>query len=183
MKEEILCKEVERVAGRKMQTPRDYEWLCEKIQQRTGERISPTTLQRLWGYLPEDVKPRQVTLNVLAQYVGVKDYNTFCEVISKGGETQSNLVFSKRLSSEDLYVGEQVCLTWLPDRRCVVEYKGNGSFVVVEKENTKLSVGDTFKCHLIIEGEPLFLDHLIHDNAPPTGYVAGRMNGVRFEVR
>jgi hypothetical protein len=42
-------------------------------------------------------------------------------------------------------------------------------------------VGDTFLCGLIIEGEPLYLDELQHNNEPPVAYVCGKKGGVRFE--
>ena len=65
------------------------------------------------------------------------------------------------------------------DRRCVVTHLGNGRFRVDEAENSKLSVGDTFECHLFINHEPLFLDKVIRQNQQsPLYYVAGQRNGV-----
>ena len=47
--------------------------------------------------------------------------------------------------------------------------------------NTRLKVGDTFECSLIIEGEPLYLDNLRQDGHPPIAYVCGKKSGVFFE--
>ena len=48
--------------------------------------------------------------------------------------------------------------------------------------NSKLSVGDTFECVLFIEGEPLYLNNLVHEGNPPIAYQIGSKSGVRFEV-
>ncbi len=72
---EKLKEEIIKTVGRTIRTPLDFEWLSEKIFERTSERLSPTTLKRLFGYLNECVKPRNVTLDILARFVGYKDYN------------------------------------------------------------------------------------------------------------
>ena len=38
----------------------------------------------------------------------------------------------------------------------------------------KLSVGDTFFCSLIIEGQPLYLNQLQHEKTPPAVYICGK---------
>lgn len=179
MEKNALCLEVEKTACRMMQTPRDFDSLVEKIFSRTHERVSASTLKRLWGYLDSDVQPRRFTLDVLSRYVGYADYDSF---LSRSGESESNLILSRRLRAADLFVGQQVRLTWLPDRVCVVRHEGEGRFVVEEAQHTKLSAGDTFVCHLVIDHEPLYLDALIHEGGAPTAYVAGRDHGVCFEL-
>ena len=62
-----------------MQTPKDFEFLSESIFEKVGERVSPTTLKRLWGYLSETTIPRLSTLNILAQFVGYAGWAAFCE--------------------------------------------------------------------------------------------------------
>lgn len=51
------CKNIEEVAGWKMTPPRDFDKLSDIIFVHVHERVSPTTLKRLWGYVDEDVKP------------------------------------------------------------------------------------------------------------------------------
>ena len=64
--------------GTKMRTPKDFESLSECIYQKTHQRVSSSTLKRLWGYLSSDTVPRQSTLDILAQFVGYADYDIFC---------------------------------------------------------------------------------------------------------
>lgn len=185
MQEEFkkLCAAVEHEAGTSMQTPTDFEWLSEKVEARTREHLSASTLMRLWGYR-QGVTPRRATLDVLARYLGYADYVTFGSwTPADADDPQSDGVLARHLRRDELKAGEQVELTWLPDRRCVVELRRDGRFEVLEAEATKLCVGDTFNCELFIEGEPLYLSQLIHEGQQPMVYVVGKKDGIRFEVK
>lgn len=73
-------------------------------------------------------------------------------------------------------------LMWHPDRVVTVRHEGYEVFTVVESINSKLSVGDTFRCGLIVEGEPMYLAQLKHEGGEPVSYVCGREGGVKFRV-
>ena len=177
-----LCEAVEQKSGKRMQTPLDFEWLEEKIENKVKEQVSASTLMRLWGYR-QGVATRQSTLDILARYLGYADYVMFCQWSpAKADEPQSDEVVSRHLQTSDLQVGQQVELTWYPDRRCVIELRPDGQYEVLEAKNTKLSVGDTFRCDIFIEGEPLYLSQLIHEGRPPVVYVAGKKDGIRFSL-
>ena len=178
-----LCSAVEHKAGKVMLTPLDFEWLEEKIGSKTKEQVSASTLMRVWGYR-KGVSTRQSTLDILARYLGYADYVTFCQWAPQNDEEpHSDEVISRHLRSSDLKVGQQVELTWHPDRRCVVKLQKGKKFIVVEAEQTKLSVGDTFEFDIFIEGEPLYLSQLVHEGRPPMVYVAGKKSGIHFEVK
>ena len=177
-----LCEAVEQKAGKQMLTPLDFEWLEEKIGNKVKEQVSASTLMRLWGYR-QGVATRQSTLDILARYLGYADYVMFCQWSpADKDEPQSDEVVSRHLQTSDLQVGQQVELIWYPDRRCVIELRSDGQYEVLEAKNTKLSIGDTFRCDIFIEGEPLYLNQLIHEGRPPMVYVAGKKDGVRFNL-
>lgn len=177
-----LCEEVEQKSGREIQTPYDFEWLEEKIAYKVKERVSASTLMRVWGYR-KGVSTRQSTLDILARYLGYADYVTFCQwAPTKDDEPQSDEVVSRHLRTSDLKIGQEVELTWQPERRCVVQRQKGKCFQVIEAEQTKLSIGDTFECDIFIEGEPLYLSQLIHEGRSPMVYVAGKKSGIHFEV-
>ena len=50
------------------------------------------------------------------------------------------------------------------------------------RENSKLSVGDTFHAGQIIEGEPLYLQCLVHEGGQPVNYVCGKVGGVKYRL-
>lgn len=179
-KQAELCQAIERRIGRKVVSSADFVWLSEQVMERQRQTVGVNTLKRMWGYFGEDeVETRRSTLDVLAQFVGYKDYATFCVA---GDDDSSNPIVTRHLNTKTLEPGMMVRLEWLPDRVCVIEHLGNMRFVVREVENSKLCVGDTFLCPLIIEGEQLYLHNLEQNGNPPVNYIAGRHSGVRFEV-
>lgn len=70
---------IEGVIERKMKTPKDFEYLSECIFDKFHEKISPTTLKRLWGYLSETTTPRKTTLDILSMFVGYDNWKDFCK--------------------------------------------------------------------------------------------------------
>ncbi|MCR4614354.1 MAG: hypothetical protein K5778_10210 [Bacteroidaceae bacterium] len=68
---------LETAAGRRMSVPRDFERLSELVFEKVHQKVSSTTLKRLWGYLKEGSVPRESTLDILAQFVGNADWQDF----------------------------------------------------------------------------------------------------------
>jgi hypothetical protein len=58
-------------------TNRDFEKLSELIFEKTGIRLSESTLKRVWGKVKYDSAPTVTTLNVLAQFSGFEDWRGF----------------------------------------------------------------------------------------------------------
>lgn len=176
-----LCDEVEGSFGMKATTPKHFERLAVLIFERTGTLLSPTTLKRIWGYLQEGSTPRRTTLDLLAQCCGWRSYDDFAE--GDVPEIESGFVGAKILNVErDLKYGEIVRLMWHPARVCVIKYLGNGNWEVIRSEGTRLLPGDTFRCRMIVAGEPLYLENLIHAGGKPGVYVCGRNHGIGFLV-
>ena len=183
MIQEKLKYEVERTMGHQLSVSRDFEELSHLLLSRTRERLSPTTLKRFWGYLSnEKVDTRPHTLDVLARFVGYKDYADFCSYADSSDEVQSGIRTEERVSTEGMRLGQRLIITWRPDRRIVIRHLGGSRFEIMEAQNTKLCVGDTFRCHLMIQHEPLYLDELVHQGLPETAYVAGQRDGVVISV-
>ena len=181
MEQELLKQKVGQKAGFSPETSRDFNDLSQLIQEATGEYLSPTTLKRIWGYLEkEQVQTRRHTHDVLARYLGFNNYRSFIETIQEEQGVQSMILANNKVTPEDLSIGQQLCITWLPDRRVVVEHLGEGRFTVHEVENAKLTVGDTFTCHLLLQNEPLYLDNVSHQDTVFPAYIAGKINGVKI---
>lgn len=102
---------IEGVIERKMKTPKDFEYLSECIFEKFHEKISPTTLKRLWGYLPESTTPRKSTLDILSMFVGYDNWKDFCKKKpieeekrkEERGENRDEKTQKKRLSPAILY--------------------------------------------------------------------------------
>ena len=177
-----LCSRVKQTYGKPVSTPLQFEALADDIFRRIGKLISPTTLKRLWGYLHEPMTPRRSTLDALARYCGWNDYEDF--FAGNIPEIESgNLGTNVIRADKDLKRGDHVVLMWPPSRGCDVEYLGERRWRVVASEGTRLSPGDMFSCALIVSGEPLYLDSLVHGDDPPGVYVCGRKSGVTFQTK
>ena len=177
-----LKEAAEKVAMRKIVVKRDFEYLSMHIQNRTGAYISPITLRRIWEDEKYNIAPRQYTLDTLAHYVGFNNYEAF--IISSSGEekSQSGFLVNDYLPTNTLQKGVHIQIQWEPGRVITVEYIGCEMFKVVESINSKLSKGDTFQCDIITQGEPLYLNRLIHEGGYPTRYFCGKTSGVRYRI-
>ena len=177
---------IEEFTGRKMLTPKDFDHLALRIFDRTHTQLSVSTLKRFWGYVAKNDEKRGnirvSTLNILAQYVGYQDWSSFTnrDSIAENNDSSQMFIDNKVLYANTLFVGDTLCVLWKPNRRIVIRYSGNGIFTIIESENSKLSVGDTFKCPLFVENLPLVLTDLIHASAPPCGYICGKNGGIKF---
>ena len=180
----LLRERIEQMCHRAMKTPRDFDWLSEQLNTSCQVSMSPTTLKRLWGYLPnESVTPRTFTLDTLARFLGYKDFSHYCTCHGDGERSPSDPVLGQALRpAEELEVDRRVRLTWQPGRVCVVRHLGDASFVVERSQCTRLQPGNTFRCPLIIEGEVMHIDHLVQEDAIPRKYKCGTNGGVHFTL-
>ena len=174
----------EKTVGREMKTTSDFDYLAADLFEKTKVNISAMTLKRFWGYLGEKNmrQPRLSTLNVLALYVGYTDWMTYYKQSSAAGEVESDFLKNKFLATNSLAKDTLIRLMWQPDRVVTIRHEGYEVFTVVESVNSKLSAGDTFRCGLIVEGEPMYLSGLIHEGSDPSEYVCGRKNGVKYRI-
>ena len=75
----LIAKVVTRY-GKNISGPKDYEMLSTDIYRAIHENVSPSTLKRLMGYLPNSTtRARISTLNLLSQYIGYRNFSDFCK--------------------------------------------------------------------------------------------------------
>lgn len=181
-----IIQAIESSIGFKVATPRDFDLLKDIIFNHTSEYISSTTLKRIWGYLDEPLKTRESSLSILAKTLGYTDWKEFQNSYQNGlaeSKSPSSPTFRNSINvNDDLKKDDEIMLYWFPDRMCRIRYSGEFQFEVIESENTRLKPGNTFSCHLIIEGEPLYLSGLIQNDSKPISYICGKLHGgVRYK--
>ena len=81
---ERLKASAEQKVGRQMHTPKDFDYLRERIYEECHEMVSLSTLKRLWGYDRYEGTPRISSLNPIARYVGFRDWDNFLQHQSDG---------------------------------------------------------------------------------------------------
>lgn len=179
----LLKMRVEQTVGYKLLTPKDFTRASDEVFARLNVMVSPTTLKRLWGYLSDEGRPRVSTLNILSRFAGYDDWADFLQSSLQLFGNVSNLVLNRSLDAGSLTAGDEVSVSWLPDRQCRFRYLGQQRFEVVASENATLDVGDTFRCLIFVEGEPLYVDNLRHGAYDGISYMAGKKGGIRYRVR
>ena len=108
---EQLRSDIETALKKKLQTPKDFEFLRERLYARLHMLVSRTTLMRFWGYINEDVSPRKATLDILTQFLGYQDWDGYCQNSLLPKEQQSSPIMSRRLSvanATDLATGQSL---------------------------------------------------------------------------
>lgn len=171
---------IEASIKRKIETPADFDFLRGIIWERTHEQISTSTLKRLWGYVDGVDNARNSTLNVLSKALGYENWDAFILKLKSENMDNSDLVMSESVSSGDLKIGDMLMIAWQPNRVCRLKYLGDNQFEVMESQNSKLKVGDTFRCGLFILGEPVYINDLRQNNGTgePKLFVIGNKSGL-----
>ena len=173
-----LRQDVERHFGHEVTGPHDFVELCDEIAAATNERISVSTLKRLWGYVEGYDSVRLSTLGVLARYVGCRGWSEFCDTLNSEETSEWNTESVIPVST--LRPDDRVEITWQPGRRMVAQYLGQGRFRVMERDRCKLVVGDTFSCAGMVCGERLVLTQVEHaGNNHVLTYVCGKKDGIQ----
>ena len=70
---------IETAIDRQIRTPKDFEYLATCIFNKLHQTISISTLKRLWGYVPSSTVPRELTLDLLAQFLDYDSWRAFCK--------------------------------------------------------------------------------------------------------
>ena len=168
---------VEGSLHRKIKAHHDFEFLSSAVSTRNHEKISSSTLKRLWGYDSRQHQPYHNTLSILCRFLGYKDWDDF--VSHEDGKSPTLFSYTAgALFSHELEVGDQLWISWKPNRMCNLFYKGNHQFIVLDAINSKLNPGDTFNCMLFSEGIPLYLDKFVRNNQDPITFVVGYSGGL-----
>ena len=169
----LLCE----AAGCDAKSPADFYTIMSFIESRTKESVGLTTVKRFWQYGGLISKPRQSTLNVMAQAIGYRGYDDFCEHYGDCSPS-SNIVLGKGVKSADMKPGERLMLRWNPGREIEVEYLGNCTFRIVRSEGSKLQANDTFQAAYFALGHAAMLANVIHGDSSWPLYEIGQQGGL-----
>lgn len=180
-----LCQAIEKRFGRKMLSPRDFDYLSEELS-KIGKRISGSTLKRIWGYnrdISDNYKPYNYTLISLVNGLGFKNIEDFVEHYDDK-EIQSAQYIGETITIESIMPGSVVELSWMPDRVCNLICMEKGLFKVVHSENGRLYPGDVVKFQSLTQNAPLYFNEVVR---PATNekfiYTAGQRTGIRYQIR
>ncbi len=161
-------------------TPTEFNTLSRKIQQRTGDSISPSSIKRLWGYVSYKSFPSVTTLNILAQFNGFTDWIAFTNSLYPNESTEdSGFLVDSMANTSKLEAGERLALSWDADKSCELECITDMRFRVNKSHNIKLLAGDTLTLHTISIGHPIYVSDIVRGEDHIEGYIGAKKGGLR----
>ena len=180
-----LRDDIRKLAGFQDKTlsPSDFNRLQQDIKAKLPQSaLNAKTLKRFFGYDQTDEASfiRLYTLDVLSQYVGYANWSGYLEHLHLKEGSGSGDFKGEEINADDLQVGDTLQIAWQPNRKSTLKYLGNQRFEIIETENSKWQIGDTFLCKHFILGKPLYVDNLTDKDGvlKSTMYVVGEQGGL-----
>lgn len=175
---EELKRLVEEKYEKGINTTTDFEEFSFYLQRKLNKKVSASTLKRMWGYVNDEHKPRVITLDILAEFLGYRNFEGFRQWLKSSPKYNSSFFDAKQLTSSKLSSGSEVTIGWSPNRLVKLRYLGDSRFEVVESHNSKLLTGDRFITGCFIMGQPLYLPFVERQGTHTPPFVAGRNGGL-----
>lgn len=172
---DFLLKSVAEKFGGSVSSTKDFESLSSKIEEETSQIVSTSTLKRLYGYMSLKPKPRITTLDILSNYIGRAGFRNLCVEL----QDSSAFLSVETVKSESLEPGQELIVSWLPDREVHLRCVGGQDFEVLDSGTSKLRVGDKFAVKEFMKGHPLYISGIIRDGKALPEYVAGKKAGIQ----
>lgn len=183
---ELLLEEVRNKFNKPLKVNSDFQTLSKTIAKDTGSIISTSTLKRYWkqkDYNKElSCKIHTSILNIMAEYIGYRNYAAFEKKEINTPTKTSHMTATTRVKSVQLQPGQQLCLTWAPNRKVIIRHDKDNQFTVVSSLNSKLQPGDCFEVNDIVNRCPLLLFNLRQTNNPPTDYICAQDYSLHVEL-
>ncbi len=176
MLSEITRREIEQRFGKEIRYPTDCEALAGHISMETKQRVSTSTIKRILGFVKGTKEPRLYTLDVIAQYLGFRNWDSYIEKFAK--IENSEFLNLEMVNLETLKKNCKIEFTYEPNRRVVVKYCGDYNFTVVDSENSKLLKGDKLRILNIIRKYPMIITTVERNGKNIGQFKAGKVSGI-----
>lgn len=157
--------------------PAHCEILSADVERVTGEHIGINTLKRFLGFYEDTTTPRLSTLNIIARYLGATDWGTLMDSLSR--ESSQFKLLEGEILTQDLKEGCLLELTYLPDRKLLLECLGHSMFRVIMALNSKLQEDDVVSIQYIIPSFPLIASDVVRHGESLGRYTAAVQTGIK----
>ena len=161
-------------------TPTGFNDLIRQIKQVTGDTLSLSSIKRIWGYIPYNGDFSPTTLNILARYNGMKDWESFRKSLDYNinPDDQSGFHDNTIIETNRYKPGDRIELSWNDGKECELECVGPMRFRVLRAGNIKLKSSDTVTLHTLCIGQPVYISDIIRGDIRFTAYVGAKKGGL-----
>ena len=176
MLSKIIRERVENKFGQEIRYSKDCEVLANEISNTTTKKISVSTIKRLFGFAKGIEEPRLYTMDVLAVYLGYKNYDGL--MLEFKSATSSEFEIVEEIRVDELNLNVELALHYEPNRWLKLRYLGDSKFELLEVVNSKLLEKDIVVVSHIVRDYPLFLSNVIRQEKNLGSYIAAKISGV-----
>lgn len=135
----------------------------------------------LLGFIADERSPRRSTLDIIARYLDFKDWDTL--ILENSNNFSSSFEDDRdEYLAYYMRLGQEIVITYPPNRELLLEYLGDNQFRVIMSKNSKLLRGDLLIFTQIIRHYPLLISQVIRDGQNLGSYTAGKMQGIDFKL-
>ena len=156
--------------GKPIRYFKDCEALALKVSKHCNEKISTTTIMRLFGLMESKSKPRLYTLDLISQYAGFESW----ESSVNNNDLNEDCLGEKtnKLAINNLTINHIIQIKYSPNRLVKLKYLGSMNFEIIMVENNKLHIGDIITVLYIEHNYPF-----VCENVTRNGKELGKYNG------
>ena len=163
---EFLRIRIEMRFGKPIRYAKDCEALASAVSKFCNEKISATTIMRLFSILKSKTKPRLFTLDLVSQYAGFDSW--------EAAVNNSDL-------NEDYHAGQidKLAFNSLHLNQIVkIKYLGSLDFETTMVKNSKLHVGDILTILCIQHNFPFICENVTRQGKELGKYIGGKAGKV-----
>lgn len=157
--------------------PQQCEALSMAIREATGHTLGTTTLKRMLGFVKGSASPRPSSLDIIARYLGYPDYNLLAKDLGEDCDI-SDFKAVEGIHSADLEAGEQIRITYHPNRTLLLTYLGDNKYVVSESCGSKLLEGDRLIISQLFVGFEMLVSDVEREGVHLGAYQAAKQGGL-----
>lgn len=176
MLSKIIRERIQQKFGQEIRYSKDCEVLAIDISNNTSRKISVSTIKRLFGLAKGIEEPRLYTLDVLAIYIGYKNYDDLLIEFKTANGSEFEIL--EEVRADSLNMNDELDLQYEPNRSLKLRYLGDSKFELLEVLNSKLKEKDIVVLSHIIRDYPLFLRNVIRKEKNLGSFTAAKISGI-----
>lgn len=176
MLSKIIRERIQQKFGQEIRYSKDCEVLAIDISNNTSRKISVSTIKRLFGLAKGIEEPRLYTLDVLAIYIGYKNYDDLLIEFKTANGSEFEIL--EEVRADSLNMNDELDLQYEPNRSLKLRYLGDSKFELLEVLNSKLKEKDIVVLSHIIIDYPLFLRNVIRKEKNLGSFTAAKISGI-----
>lgn len=156
--------DIKKKSGLSLDKTKDFQILASDIENRTGRHLGVTTLKRMLGYINDDRKSYEYSLNTIALYLGYNDWAAYIKALQFNSfiDYKDDSIYIHTLS-----IGTNLQVKYLNRIICfkVISYEGQNVLEVMSAENSSLYPGDILFVYKLKKGEYIEAEKLIRESS------------------